>query len=161
MHADATALAPTSRHSAATEAASRRTGAPADSQGHLLPAAVGRCGGDPLPIYIAIVNSCSPQPDRPPTAAVLPDHPMWSTYPTAWNEGHSACICATRHHDAIIVVGQVVTAILAAYAFAFLSFPFRKTLFIVFLSTLMIPFEVTLITTRHGHSPRWYNTFQA
>jgi len=55
----------------------------------------------------------------------------------------------------------VVTAILAAYAFAFLSFPFRKTLFIVFLSTLMIPFEVTLITnldtvTRLG----WYNTFQ-
>ena len=46
----------------------------------------------------------------------------------------------------IIVIGQLVTAILAGYAFAFLEFPFKRTLFIVFLATLMIPFEVTIVT---------------
>ena len=46
----------------------------------------------------------------------------------------------------IITVGQVVTAILAGYAFAFLEFPFKRTLFVVFLATLMVPFEVTIVT---------------
>ncbi|HEX3947110.1 MAG TPA: carbohydrate ABC transporter permease, partial [Acidimicrobiales bacterium] len=47
------------------------------------------------------------------------------------------------------------------YAFAFLRFPFRRTLFVVFLSTLMIPFEVTLITNLDTiTSFGWYNTFQ-
>ncbi|MGZ6888036.1 MAG: carbohydrate ABC transporter permease, partial [Acidimicrobiia bacterium] len=46
----------------------------------------------------------------------------------------------------LIVAGQIVTSVFAAYAFAFLEFPFRRTLFIVFLSTLMIPFEVTFFT---------------
>ena len=44
------------------------------------------------------------------------------------------------------MTGQLVTSILAAYAFAFLRFPFKRTLFLVFLATLMIPFEVTFIT---------------
>jgi len=115
-----------------------------------------------FPIYIAIVNSLLAPARSPTNRRVLPDPPMWSTYPTAWNEGHLGLYLRNSAiMTAIIVVGQVVTAILAAYAFAFLSFPFRKTLFIVFLSTLMIPFEVTLITnldtvTRLG----WYNTFQ-
>jgi sn-glycerol 3-phosphate transport system permease protein len=45
-----------------------------------------------------------------------------------------------------ITIGQVVTAILAGYAFAFLRFPFKRTLFLVFLATLMVPFEVTIVT---------------
>ncbi len=40
----------------------------------------------------------------------------------------------------------MVTAILAGYAFAFLEFPFKRTLFVVFLATLMVPFEVTIVT---------------
>ena len=39
-----------------------------------------------------------------------------------------------------------MTSVLAGYAFAFLEFPFNRTLFVVFLMTLMIPFEVTIIT---------------
>jgi len=46
----------------------------------------------------------------------------------------------------IITLGQVLTAILAGYAFAFLEFPFKRTLFVVFLATLMVPFEVTIVT---------------
>ena len=45
----------------------------------------------------------------------------------------------------IIAVAQVSTAVLAAYAFAFLRFPFRRTMFVVFMATLMMPIEVTLM----------------
>ena len=39
-----------------------------------------------------------------------------------------------------------MTSILAGYAFAFLRFPFKRTLFVVFLATLMVPFEITIVT---------------
>ncbi len=45
----------------------------------------------------------------------------------------------------IITGGQLVTSILGAYAFAFLRFPLKRTLFVVFIATLMLPVEVTLI----------------
>jgi ABC-type glycerol-3-phosphate transport system permease component len=44
-----------------------------------------------------------------------------------------------------VMVGRLVTASLAAYAFARLRFPLRGPLFMVVLGTLMIPFHVTLI----------------
>jgi sn-glycerol 3-phosphate transport system permease protein len=44
-----------------------------------------------------------------------------------------------------ITLGQLATATLAAFAFSFIPFPGRQALFFVFLSTLMIPGEVTLI----------------
>ena len=42
------------------------------------------------------------------------------------------------------MIAQVVTSILAAYAFVFLRFPLRRTLFFVVLATVMIPFEITV-----------------
>ena len=101
-----------------------------------------------FPIYITVVNSLlSPTQiaSRPPT--LFPTDPIWDTYSRAWSDGHfgeylkNSFIMTT-----IIVVGQLVTSILAAYAFAFLEFPFKRTLFVVFLATLMVPFEVTIIT---------------
>ncbi|MCY9667230.1 carbohydrate ABC transporter permease [Paenibacillus alginolyticus] len=44
-----------------------------------------------------------------------------------------------------ITVSQVITSSLAAYAFSFLNFKGKKILFAVFLSTMMIPWEVTII----------------
>lgn len=44
-----------------------------------------------------------------------------------------------------ITVLQVLTAILAAYAFVFLRFPFKRLLFVVVIGTLLLPLEVTLL----------------
>ena len=44
-----------------------------------------------------------------------------------------------------IVAAQLATSLLAAYAFTFLRFPFKRVLFAVFMATLMLPIEVTLI----------------
>ncbi|MCU0502328.1 MAG: carbohydrate ABC transporter permease, partial [Anaerolineae bacterium] len=43
------------------------------------------------------------------------------------------------------MLGQLITASLAAYAFAFIDFKGRNIVFLVFLATLMIPWEATII----------------
>jgi multiple sugar transport system permease protein len=43
--------------------------------------------------------------------------------------------------------GQVITGVLAAYAFARMEFAGRDKIFMVFLATLMVPTQVTLIPT--------------
>lgn len=45
------------------------------------------------------------------------------------------------------VVGQIIVASMAAYAFARLEFKMKNVLFIVYLSTMMLPYQVTMIPT--------------
>jgi len=45
----------------------------------------------------------------------------------------------------LVVIGNVLSCSLAAYAFARLEFPGRRLLFAVMLATLMLPYHVTLI----------------
>src|SRR6202453_112366 len=115
-----------------------------------------------FPIYVTIVNSLLPPSDlvhQPPP--LFPTDPQWHDYSAAWNAGQMSKYVATSAiMTAIIVVGQLVTSVLAAYAFAFLTFPFKRTLFVVCLTTLMIPFEVTFITNLDTiTSLHWFNTY--
>ncbi|MBM3135744.1 MAG: carbohydrate ABC transporter permease, partial [Chloroflexi bacterium] len=60
-------------------------------------------------------------------------------------------------------LGVIITSVLAAYAFARMRFWGKNILFGLFLATMMIPFEVTLIpnyiiVTNWLH---WYNTYLA
>jgi sn-glycerol 3-phosphate transport system permease protein len=100
------------------------------------------------PIYFTIVNSLL-QPDQlahqPPL--LYPSMPQWHDYVNAWTSGHLSKYMTTSAIVTVSIVGgQLVTSILAAYAFAFLRFPFKRTLFALCLATLMIPLEVTFIT---------------
>jgi sn-glycerol 3-phosphate transport system permease protein len=115
-----------------------------------------------FPLYITLVNSLlTPQQitSRPPT--FFPKDPQWSSYSKAWNVGNmSKYLVNSAIVTAIITLGQVGTAILAAYAFAFLEFPLKRTLFLVFLATLMVPFEITIITNLTTISDiGWYNSY--
>lgn len=47
--------------------------------------------------------------------------------------------------SSLVMLGQLLTASLAAYAFAFINFKYKNILFLVFLSTMMIPWEATII----------------
>jgi len=61
-----------------------------------------------------------------------------------------------------VTLGQLVTASLAAFAFAFIQFPGRQALFFLFLATLMIPGEVTLIPNYLTiKALGWLNTYPA
>jgi sn-glycerol 3-phosphate transport system permease protein len=101
-----------------------------------------------FPLYMTVVNSLlTPEQiaARPPT--FFPTHPEWGSYSSAWTDGHMGrYLVNSAIVTTIITIGQVVTAILAGYAFAFLEFPLKRTLFLVFLATLMVPFEITIVT---------------
>jgi len=60
-----------------------------------------------------------------------------------------------------VVIGQLVTASLAAYAFAFLPFPGKSVLFLTFLATLMVPWEATIIPNYLTiRDLQWVDTYQ-
>jgi sn-glycerol 3-phosphate transport system permease protein len=117
-----------------------------------------------FPIYITVVNSLlTPEriAQKPPT--LYPRDPEWSSYSTAWSDGNlGRYLLNSFFVTTVIVVGQVVTSVFAAYAFAFLRFPFKRLIFVLFLATLMVPFEVTFFTNRQTISTfGWYDTYFA
>jgi sn-glycerol 3-phosphate transport system permease protein len=117
-----------------------------------------------FPIYITVVNSLlSPGEiaSRPPK--LFPTDPDWGAYRTAWTQGNlGRYLLNSFIVTSVIVAGQVVTSIMAGYAFAFLEFPFRRTIFVIFLATMMIPFEVTFFTNQATIVwLGWYDTYLA
>jgi sn-glycerol 3-phosphate transport system permease protein len=114
------------------------------------------------PIYINVVDSLllpSQLLSQPPT--FFPTHPQWSNYTSAWTTyGMGGCLRNSAIMTMGIVIAQVTTSALAAYAFVFLRFPFRRTLFLLCLATLMIPFEVTVTANFHTiHAIGWNTNF--
>jgi sn-glycerol 3-phosphate transport system permease protein len=101
-----------------------------------------------FPIYITIVNSfLTPEQiaARPPT--LVPTDPDLGVYRTAWSDGDLSSYLFNSFVVTLLIVStQLFTSICAGYAFAFLRFPFRRTIFVVFLATMMIPFEVVFFT---------------
>ena len=117
-----------------------------------------------FPIYITLVNSLlQPSQIASKSPTFFPTSPQWHTYADAWSDGHFGTYLRNSFiQTGLIVVGQLVTAILAGYAFAFLRFPFKRTLFVVFLATLMVPFEITIVTNLQTiNTLGWFDTFAA
>jgi len=79
---------------------------------------------------------------------LIPDPVRWSNYPDSFNALPFARAYWNSFYIAAIVVGsQLLTCSMAGYAFARINFPLRDTIFILFLATLMIPHQVTIIPT--------------
>jgi sn-glycerol 3-phosphate transport system permease protein len=100
-----------------------------------------------FPIYITVVDALlSPQQvvHRPPT--LFPLSPHWGNFSYAFKE---ADLGIYLRNSAIVTLAvtaaELLTSMLAAYAFVFLRFPGRRILFFASLATLMVPFEATLI----------------
>lgn len=63
--------------------------------------------------------------------------------------------------SSLVMLGQLFTASLAAYAFTFIDFKWKNFFFIVFLATLMIPWEATIIPNYLLIKKlNWNDTFQ-
>lgn len=61
----------------------------------------------------------------------------------------------------LVMLGQLITSSLAAYAFAFIDFKWRNIFFLLFLSTMMIPWEATIIPNYlFVQKLGWTDTFQ-
>jgi multiple sugar transport system permease protein len=91
----------------------------------------------------------------------LPNPIMWSNYPAALE---TVPYLAYARNTVIITVaatlGALVTASMSAFAFARVRFPGRNVLFILLISTLMLPDAVTLVPKYILFSKlHWINTY--
>ncbi len=116
-----------------------------------------------FPIYITIVNSLMRPAALANGPAWWPSHPTFSNYTAAWTDARMGrYLFNTTVVTVAITSMQVVTAVLGGYAFAFLMFPLRRVMFVVYLATLMIPGEVTIIqNVATIRSFGWYNSYAA
>jgi ABC-type glycerol-3-phosphate transport system permease component len=101
-----------------------------------------------MPIYLAVVDSLQPVErlfSYPP--ALIVTDPQWQTYRLAFGVAPlGRYLLNSVLVTGLITAGQVTTSVLAAYAFTFIRFPLRTPLFMVFLATTMVPWEVTIIS---------------
>jgi multiple sugar transport system permease protein len=78
----------------------------------------------------------------------VPDPFTWSNYPRALTQIPFGLYLKNTLYIALFnVVASVIACSLVAYGFARIAWPGRNALFLVLVSTLMIPFPVTLIPT--------------
>lgn len=77
----------------------------------------------------------------------IPDPIMWSNFPTAFDRLTVRAFLNSVIFTTTIVLGQGLFTTMGGYAFARLEFPLRNALFLAYLGTMMIPFQVTMIPT--------------
>lgn len=100
-----------------------------------------------LPLVFSITTSLRTERDLVQRGALsLPSEVTFDNYVRLFTE-HDFIVplAVTIQVVAVMVVGQFVSSILAAYAFARLEFPGRQFLFWAYISTMMIPAIVTMI----------------
>jgi multiple sugar transport system permease protein len=77
---------------------------------------------------------------------VLPERPVWSNFIQVWSEVPFFSFLQNTLIVAVLsVIGDILTAVLVAYGFSRFRFPGRDMLFLLVISTLLLPPEVTLI----------------
>jgi sn-glycerol 3-phosphate transport system permease protein len=113
-----------------------------------------------FPVYTTVIAAFKPSDsffDHP----LLPGPFTFDVIVDAWTNGNLGRYLFNSLVVAVIVtVFQVVSAVLAAYAFAFLRFPGRNVFFVLFIATLLVPLEATLVVnfdTIDGLG--WSNTY--
>ena len=114
-----------------------------------------------FPIYVMVVGALKPGTkvlDQP----LLPSNFTLQTLKDAWRDGHlGRALYNSAIVSMVVTFAQVITSILAAYAFVFLKFPGRNILFAMFLGTLLVPLEATLTVNRRTiQNFGWLNSYK-
>jgi sn-glycerol 3-phosphate transport system permease protein len=117
-----------------------------------------------LPIYATLIGALKPGDkllDYP--RSLLPVDLTFSTFTEAWRVGGlGRYLVNSAIVSLLITAGQIVTSVMAAYAFAFVDFPWKRFWFIVFIATLTVPGEsIVLGNLKTIQSLDWIDTYQA
>lgn len=76
----------------------------------------------------------------------IPAEPRWSNYVEIWRKiDFGLYYFNTIKLTVIITLAQLFTCSLAAYAFAKIDFPERNVLFLGYIATMIVPFQVVMI----------------
>jgi sn-glycerol 3-phosphate transport system permease protein len=114
-----------------------------------------------FPVYTTVVASLKPG-NKVLQNPLVPDAFTLDVLREAWTDGHFGRYMLNSIVVAFVVTFSVIlTSVLSGYAFAILEFPGRTLLFVVFLATLLVPFEATVVVNRRTiDSLGWLNTYQ-
>jgi ABC-type glycerol-3-phosphate transport system permease component len=114
-----------------------------------------------FPIYVMVVAAFKPG-NKLLVHPLLPTDLTTETIRLAWTDGNlGRAMWNSLVVSVVVTITQLVTAVLSAYAFAFLRFPGRTFLFAVFLATLLVPFEATVVVNRSTMQDLgWLNSYQ-
>jgi hypothetical protein len=94
-----------------------------------------------FPIYTTVVAALKPS-DKVLVNPLIPDSITLEVLGDAWTSGRLGRYLLNSLVVAVIVtVCQIITSILAAYAFAILEFPGKTVIFFVFIATLLVSGE--------------------
>ena len=96
---------------------------------------------------------------------IFPEEPQWQNYIDIFDAPKFNIPVQTRNSLIVtfaVTFGQILVAALAGYAFARIRFIWRDAIFVIFLATLILPFELIfvplyLMLAKWG----WINTFLA
>ena len=113
-----------------------------------------------FPIYTTVVASLKPS-NKVLVNPLVPDSFTLEVLSEAWSTGRLGRYLFNSLVVAIIItIFQVVTSVLAAYAFAILEFPGKNVLFVAFIATLLVPLEATLVVNYDTvDSFGWVNSY--
>lgn len=99
-----------------------------------------------VPFLLGLMTSLtSPQQFNTGSPVSLPAPPTLANYAALGDAGFGRALVVTALVTATVLLGQLTFSVLAAYAFARLTFPGRDALFWVYLATLMVPATVTVV----------------
>jgi ABC-type glycerol-3-phosphate transport system permease component len=91
----------------------------------------------------------------------IPDPIKWSNFPDAFNRINGRVFFNTAFFAVAVVLLQGLFTTMGGFAFARINFPYRNQIFLIYLGTMMIPPQVTLIPTYIVVVRlEWVNTYQ-
>jgi len=93
----------------------------------------------------------------------IPSQLKWGNFKEAFNAVPFQKYLFNSIFVAICVtVGELITTILAAYAFVYIPFKFKNTIFIILIATMMVPGEILIIPNYVTLSSfGWINSYKA
>lgn len=114
------------------------------------------------PLYFLVVRAISDPTTAFLSSVTRPVGVRWDGFSKAWDRGHmGSALLRTMLVTLAITALQVLTSTLAAYAFAFLRFPLKRLWFAVFMTTLLLPLEVTLLpNVQTMRDLGWFDSYQ-
>jgi sn-glycerol 3-phosphate transport system permease protein len=114
-----------------------------------------------FPIYTTVIAALKPG-NKVLENPLIPDALTLDVLAEAWSTGRLGRYIFNSLVVAIVItVFQLVTSVLAAYAFAILEFPGKNLIFVLFIATLLVPLEATLVVNYDTvDSLGWINTYQ-
>lgn len=99
-----------------------------------------------FPLWWAFSSSLKTQQTVFTDLSMFPKDPQWQNYYYAWVKADFGLyFLNSLVYTAIVVVGVIMISSMAAYAFSRLQFPGKNVLFLILISTMMIPLPGSII----------------